>query len=268
MTVAFPRPTSSRGATRRGRRSSGGRRRGHLRLGRLPRGRRRRIQRACLTARDATPAADDLYDLYVYDRSPAYRLLASTHPFAAEGVTDTNANGACCSQPACAPASLTLSPQALGPPGRYYVAVNRAKSGGTKTGDPRRLRLHRRRVSTPAGRPLPLTNVDAPDPVLVGNELTYTLTARTTAPSVRHRRDRERHASGRGRVRVGVGQPGHVHRHRAGDLLAGSLASGTTATVTVKRWPSAAGTATSTASVTSAETDPVSANNTALRRRP
>ena len=35
----------------------------------------------------------------------------------------------------CAPASLTLSPQALGPPGRYYVAVNRAKSGGTKTGD-------------------------------------------------------------------------------------------------------------------------------------
>ena len=88
-----------------------------------------------LTARDATPAADDLYDLYVYDRSPAYRLLASTHPFAAEGVTDTNANGARCSQPPCAPASLTLSPQALGPPGRYYVAVNRAKSGGTKTGD-------------------------------------------------------------------------------------------------------------------------------------
>ena len=43
----------------------------------------------------------------------------------------------------------------------------------------------------------------------------------------------------------------------------GSLASGTTATVTVKVRPSAAGTATSTASVTAAETDPVSANNTA-----
>jgi hypothetical protein len=69
-------------------------------------------------------AGDETYDLYVY-RS-GYSLLASTHPFAAPGVTDAAANDARGPSTAAAPQALTLEAPL---PGRYYVAVSRAKVG-------------------------------------------------------------------------------------------------------------------------------------------
>jgi subtilisin family serine protease len=75
-------------------------------------------------------AGDETYDLYLY-RSD-YTLLASTHPFAAEGVTDPVANDARGPSTASAPQRLTLAAPAAG---RYYVVVSRAKVGGTSSGD-------------------------------------------------------------------------------------------------------------------------------------
>jgi subtilisin family serine protease len=75
-------------------------------------------------------AGDETYDLYLYDQS--YELVASTHPFAAEGVTDVVANQGRLPSTAAAPQVLTLASPAAG---RYYVAVSRAKVGFTSTGD-------------------------------------------------------------------------------------------------------------------------------------
>ena len=75
-------------------------------------------------------AGDETYDLYVYDED--YALLASTHPFAADGVTDILANQSRGPSTAAAAQQLALaSPEA----GRYYVAVSRAKVGALGTGD-------------------------------------------------------------------------------------------------------------------------------------
>jgi uncharacterized repeat protein (TIGR01451 family) len=71
-----------------------------------------------------TAAGDETYDLYVYGADSA--LVASTHPFAAAGVTDVAANNARGPSTAAAPQVLTLASPAAG---RYYVAVNRAKVG-------------------------------------------------------------------------------------------------------------------------------------------
>jgi hypothetical protein len=65
---------------------------------------------------------DETYDLYLYDAS--YDLVATSHPFAADGVTDVVANNARGPTPAAAPQVLTLTAPAQG---RYYVAVSRAK---------------------------------------------------------------------------------------------------------------------------------------------
>jgi uncharacterized repeat protein (TIGR01451 family) len=75
-------------------------------------------------------AGDETYDLYVY--GPDHTLLASTHPFAAPGVTDAAANDARGATGPAAPQQLVL---ALPAEGRYYVAVSRAKIGGTTPGD-------------------------------------------------------------------------------------------------------------------------------------
>ena len=65
---------------------------------------------------------DETYDLYLYDAD--YDLLATSHPFAADGVTDVVANSGRAPTPASAPQVLTLTAPAEG---RYYVAVSRAK---------------------------------------------------------------------------------------------------------------------------------------------
>jgi subtilisin family serine protease len=73
---------------------------------------------------------DETYDLYLYDAR--FDLIASTHPFVADGVTDQQANNARGPSTAAAPAALTLTAPAGG---RYYVAVSRARVGGTSAGD-------------------------------------------------------------------------------------------------------------------------------------
>lgn len=88
-----------------------------------------RLTSARFSVHDAA-AGDETYDLYLYDAR--YDLVASTHPFAAPGVTDQAANGS-------RPASTSASPQVLTVPspaaGRYYIAVSRARVGGTSSGD-------------------------------------------------------------------------------------------------------------------------------------
>jgi hypothetical protein len=81
------------------------------------------LTEAVFTAWD-THGGTDTYDLYVYDAG--FDLIASTHPFAADGVTDTAANDARGPSTAAAPARLVLTSPAGG---RYYVALSRAKVG-------------------------------------------------------------------------------------------------------------------------------------------
>jgi subtilisin family serine protease len=76
---------------------------------------------ARFSAYDAA-AGDETYDLYLYDAS--FALLASTHPFAAPGATDVNANLSRGPSTSAAPQVLSLASPAAG---RYYVAVSRAK---------------------------------------------------------------------------------------------------------------------------------------------
>jgi hypothetical protein len=73
---------------------------------------------------------DETYDLYLYDAG--FGLVASTHPFAADGVTDVQANNGRGPTTQASPGVLTLTAPAGG---RYYVAVSRAKIGGTTSGD-------------------------------------------------------------------------------------------------------------------------------------
>ncbi|HXF97184.1 MAG TPA: S8 family serine peptidase, partial [Gaiellaceae bacterium] len=82
------------------------------------------LREARFTAYDAA-AGDETYDLYLY--GPGYDLLASTHPFAAPGVTDPLANEARGPSTAAAPARLVVAAPA---PGRHYLVVSRARVGG------------------------------------------------------------------------------------------------------------------------------------------
>jgi hypothetical protein len=69
-------------------------------------------------------AADETYDLYVYGAD--YNLRASTHPFAADGVTDVARNSQRGPSTSSSPQTLTLATPGAG---RYYLAVSRAKVG-------------------------------------------------------------------------------------------------------------------------------------------
>ena len=72
-----------------------------------------------------TAAGDETYDLYVYDAD--LDLIASSHRFAAPGVTDLAAQGARGPSTDADPTTVVLpAPSA----GRHYVAVNRARIGG------------------------------------------------------------------------------------------------------------------------------------------
>lgn len=75
-------------------------------------------------------AGDETYDLYLYDSR--LDLAASTHPFAADGVTDVAANDRRPASTPAAPQVLTVRTPAAG---RHYLAVNRARIGGTTRGD-------------------------------------------------------------------------------------------------------------------------------------
>lgn len=73
---------------------------------------------------------DETYDLYLYDAS--LRLVATTHPFASAGTTDRIGNATRPPSTAAAPQVLAVQAPA---PGRYLVAVSRARIGGTTPGD-------------------------------------------------------------------------------------------------------------------------------------
>lgn len=87
------------------------------------------LDRARFSVYDAD-RGDETYDLYLYDSH--LDLVASTHPFLAEGVTDPVANDARGPSTQATPQTLTIESPAAG---RHYVAVNRAKVGGTSAGD-------------------------------------------------------------------------------------------------------------------------------------
>ncbi|MDQ3814560.1 MAG: DUF11 domain-containing protein, partial [Armatimonadota bacterium] len=114
------------------------------------------------------------------------------------------------------------------------------------------------------GADLAVTKADAPDPVLVGGRLTYTLTVRNNGPVA---------ASGvtlTDTLPVGVTfvSATPAASTRSGRVLTfnlGSLANGASRQVTVVVTPATAGTLTNTASVTGAQRDPNTANNTATQ---
>ena len=116
-----------------------GRDRRRLRLVRVP-GRARRAPHRGALQRLRRGSGDETYDLYLYDSS--FDLLATSHPFVADGVTDVLANNARGPTPAAAPQVLTLTAPAEG---RYYVGVSRAKVGGGQRRRLRRVRPHARR---------------------------------------------------------------------------------------------------------------------------
>jgi subtilisin family serine protease len=77
-----------------------------------------------------TADGDETYDLYLYDAR--LELVASTHPFAAPGVTELVANEERGASTAEAPQELVLRTPAGG---RHYLVVSRARIGGTTSGD-------------------------------------------------------------------------------------------------------------------------------------
>jgi hypothetical protein len=81
------------------------------------------LSEARFSVHDAA-AGDETYDLYLY--GPGHSLLANTHPFATDGVTDAQANDARGASTASAPQVLTVAAPAAG---RYVLAVSRAKVG-------------------------------------------------------------------------------------------------------------------------------------------
>jgi subtilisin family serine protease len=87
------------------------------------------LDRARFFVHDAA-TGDETYDLYLYDSQ--LDLVASTHPFLAGGVTDPVANDARGPSTQIEPQTLTVESPAAG---RHYVAVSRAKVGGTSVGD-------------------------------------------------------------------------------------------------------------------------------------
>jgi uncharacterized repeat protein (TIGR01451 family) len=114
-----------------------------------------------------------------------------------------------------------------------------------------------------ASADLSLTMADAPDPVTVGSDLTYTLTARNSGPS------------SASQVVVSDSLPvgatfvsssatqGSCTGTATVTCSLGSLASGATATVTLKVRPTSAGTLSNGASVSSSTSDASSGNNQA-----
>jgi uncharacterized repeat protein (TIGR01451 family) len=202
---------------------------------------------------------DETYDLYLYDSK--FDLITSTHPFASAGVTDVNANNARGPSTKEAPQVLLLTAPAGG---RYYLAVNRAKIGGTTTGDFGAFVLSLDEVAT-ADLSIGLT--DSPDPVKRDKPLTYTATVQNGGPF-----------TGSG-VTVADSLPagvelksvkttqGNCRSAKAGRIVTvtcslGSMAAGSTATVTMVVNHLSAGTLTNTASVTAqSPADPNPGNN-------
>jgi uncharacterized repeat protein (TIGR01451 family) len=200
-------------------------------------------------------AGDETYDLYLYDSE--FDLITSTHPFLSDGVTNTNMNNERGASTQTSPQKLELSAPAGG---RYYLAVNRAKVGGTTTGDFGAFVL---KLDEIRRADLSLTMSDSPDPVLVGQDLTYTLKVANGGPwgstSVVVTDPLPASAA---LVSATASQGSCTGTSTVGCNL-GALSSGSSATVTIKVRPTAAGMLTNQATVAAAETDPAPSNNAA-----
>ncbi len=81
------------------------------------------LSEAAFTAWD-TAGLGNTYDLYLYDA--AFDLVATSHPFAADGVTDVRANDARGPSTAADPIRVSLAAPAGG---RYYLVLSRARVG-------------------------------------------------------------------------------------------------------------------------------------------
>jgi len=86
------------------------------------------LSQARFSVYDAT-THNDTYDLYLYDSH--MDLISSTHPFASSGVTDVAANAERGASTQASPQVLSISAPAAG---RLYLAVSRARIGGTIAG--------------------------------------------------------------------------------------------------------------------------------------
>jgi uncharacterized repeat protein (TIGR01451 family) len=110
---------------------------------------------------------------------------------------------------------------------------------------------------------LSLTMADSPDPVTVGSDLTYTLTARNSGPSSASEVVVSDSVPAGATFLSSSTSQGSCTGNPTVTCSLGSLASGATATVTLKIRPSSAGTLTNSASVSSSTADPASGNNQA-----
>jgi uncharacterized repeat protein (TIGR01451 family) len=215
------------------------------------------LSEARFTVRDAAVPFDEVYDLYLYESD--FDLLASTHPFASPGVTDTNANDARCPQAPCAPSALTLTAPL---PGRYYIAVNRAKSGGgPRIGDFGEFVLALDTVRPPAD--LSLSKADSPDPILAGQELTYTIAVANGGPGEATGVVVTDVLPGGSTLVSASATQGSCGGATTVTCTLGTLPSGQTATVTIKTKPTTAGTISNTASAAAREADPDPLDNSA-----
>jgi uncharacterized repeat protein (TIGR01451 family) len=124
-------------------------------------------------------AGDETYDLYVYGAD--YALVGSTHPFAAPGVTDPNANGARGPSTQSSPQTFALPAPAAG---RYYVAVSRARVGGTTSGDFGAFVLTLDEVAPRQPRdPVVVVTKTGPETASPGDTLEYDLTWLNAGPA-------------------------------------------------------------------------------------
>jgi uncharacterized repeat protein (TIGR01451 family) len=111
---------------------------------------------------------------------------------------------------------------------------------------------------------LSITKTDSPDPILVGQNLTYTITVTNNGPSSATGVSMtDTLPGGVNFVSVTPGSPTCTQASGIVSCNLGTLANGATSTVTIVVTPTVAGTINNTASVTSGVADPVSGNDSA-----